>query len=358
MRKEAERIARGLYNGTITSGSIDPAMTKLVAEEFRNAVIEGFGKDFPKIDYNSPHQEMLSALETNTFQFSGVENYQMLKSMSMALRDESGMLRSFSDFKTEALKIAGVYLGKNLRTEYNSAVASSQMAGKWVDFEANKKTAPWLRYDTVGDSRVRTSHKALNGIIRKVDDSFWDTYYPPNGWNCRCDVTQLLNGAETPIHEIIPPDDVPELFQTNMAKYGLAFPKDHPYFKFAPDDILKKADRMREKRIKNWGRFNLVDKKVAVNTSIGNVIFDNAGLKEIINQPHNHKEQKNYSVYVLDKLLADAEHIRSVPDAKNNPAIKMWHYFEISIKNDPSFICVREMYDGSKRVYSIVQSLK
>ncbi|MGQ0737651.1 MAG: phage head morphogenesis protein [Bacteroidota bacterium] len=358
LQKEAERIAKGLYNGTITYGNIDPVMTNLVAEELRKAIIKGFGKDFPKIDFDTPDQQMLSALETNVFHFSAAENYQMIRSMSMALRDENGLLRKFKDFRDEAMKISGVYLDKNLKTEYNSAIASSQMAGKWVDFEANKKAAPYLRYDTVGDSRVRPAHRELDGIIRKVGDSFWDTYYPPNGWNCRCDVTQLNGGTETPMEKIIPPADVPEIFQTNMAKYGLAFPKDHPYYNGAPEDIMRKADRMREKRIRNWGRFNLVGKNVQVNTSIGKVGFDNSGLKELVNQPHKYKEQKDYAVYSLDKILAESRHVKSLPDVKGNLSIKMWHYFETTIKNEPSFICVREMYNGNKKVFSIVDALK
>lgn len=243
--KEAERIAKGLYDGTIKTGTIDPAMTKLVAEQLRKAVIEGFGKDFPKVSYGTADYKMLSALELNTFHFSAAENYQMLKSMSLALLDENGQLRSFKDFKTQAAKIAGVYLERNLRTEYQSAIASSQMASKWVDFEKNKDTAPWLRYDTVGDARVRAEHKKLDGIIKKVDDQFWSIWYPPNGWRCRCDVTQLLHGSETSSDQIQIPNDVPPMFQTNMAKDGLVFPDGHPYYSGLSENLKRKAAALR-----------------------------------------------------------------------------------------------------------------
>ena len=31
-------------------------------------------------------------------------------------------------------------------------------------------------------------------------DTFWDEYYPPNGWNCRCTAVQVRKGkyTETP----------------------------------------------------------------------------------------------------------------------------------------------------------------
>lgn len=43
----------------------------------------------------------------------------------------------------------------------------------------------------VNDSRTRPAHRALDGIIRPVDDPFWRTHSPPAGHNCRCRLIQI-----------------------------------------------------------------------------------------------------------------------------------------------------------------------
>jgi len=46
-------------------------------------------------------------------------------------------------------------------------------------------------YDAINDSRVRPSHLALDGIIRRIDDPFWNTHSCPNGYRCRCTLRSL-----------------------------------------------------------------------------------------------------------------------------------------------------------------------
>lgn len=48
------------------------------------------------------------------------------------------------------------------------------------------------QYTTVGDHRVRESHAAQDGVRLPKDDPFWQAWWAPNGWNCRCQVIPLF----------------------------------------------------------------------------------------------------------------------------------------------------------------------
>jgi SPP1 gp7 family putative phage head morphogenesis protein len=47
---------------------------------------------------------------------------------------------------------------------------------------------PFWEYDAINDNATRPSHKALDKTVKRADDPFWETYYPPNGFKCRCSV--------------------------------------------------------------------------------------------------------------------------------------------------------------------------
>lgn len=58
-----------------------------------------------------------------------------------------------------------------------------------------KDRFPYWMYDAVNDRRTRPTHMALDGKVYRSDHPFWDTWYPPNGYRCRCGV-QALSEAE------------------------------------------------------------------------------------------------------------------------------------------------------------------
>ena len=203
---------------------------KFTAEKLTKAIKIGLGIK-GAIDYTTPDNEFITFLEQNIHLFAACKTYQELKQMSELLLDQNKKLRTFDDFKAEALKTFTTYNVQYLRAEFTHAVASARMAGAWQRHIANADTLPYLQYQTVGDDRVRQQHRSLHLITRPINDNFWDTHYPPNGWNCRCDTIALddtaqitsLKGKELPT--------IPDIFKTNTAKSGLIFPKNHPYFK-------------------------------------------------------------------------------------------------------------------------------
>jgi SPP1 gp7 family putative phage head morphogenesis protein len=128
------------------------------------------------------------------------------------------------------------YNSQYLRAEYNFANASAEMAAKWEQFAADGDRY-YLQYRTAGDDHVRPEHERLNGVTLPVDDPFWDEYYPPNGWNCRCTVAQVRKSKATPSDPQearlrgaeATANDRRGMFRFNPGKEKVTFPKYNPY---------------------------------------------------------------------------------------------------------------------------------
>lgn len=194
------------------------------------------------VDWNTPDHAMLTRLTQNVFSFSAARNYQELRTITDALRDDTGALRSFSDFKEQVSLINDKFNKTWLATEYSTAITTATSAARWQEFHAQRKMFPFLRYQTAGDEHVRSSHQALDGVVKHVEDPFWSTYYPPNGWHCRCEVIQVPDEDVTPTpNQSIQHPAVPQLFKSNVGRTGLIFPSGHPYYKDVPNVVIRDA---------------------------------------------------------------------------------------------------------------------
>lgn len=71
----------------------------------------------------------------------------------------------------------------NANVAYNTGRYLQQMQD--VDF------APYWQYRAIMDDRTRPSHAELDGKTFRYDDPFWQDFYPPNGWLCRCYVNPV-----------------------------------------------------------------------------------------------------------------------------------------------------------------------
>src|SRR3990172_5748594 len=69
-------------------------------------------------------------------------------------------------------------------------VKSAYLAAQWDSLHDPdvKALFPYYRYVTVGDSAVREAHAVHHGKVYPADHDFWKHWWPPNDWNCRCDV--------------------------------------------------------------------------------------------------------------------------------------------------------------------------
>lgn len=180
--------------------------------------------------------KMRERLTRSNYIFSGIKTFHELNEAFPSMLDENGNKKPFERFLNDVRKINGTYNANYLHAEYNFVQASATMAAKWEQFSEDGDRYN-LQYRTAKDDKVRPEHAALDGVTLPMSDSFWETYYPPNGWNCRCTVVQVrkqkypaTEHAEAMSRgEEAMNDERYNIFRFNSGKQGKTMPDYNPY---------------------------------------------------------------------------------------------------------------------------------
>ena len=213
---------------------------------------------------NDVPEAMAKSLKEDTFIFSGLKTHAQLAEASKLLLTDDGKIKSFSAFSKDVETIKTNYNENYLEAEYQFAVSSAQLAGNCANFSDDYD----LQYRTAGDDRVRDSHDVLRNTTLPKDDPFWISYYPPNGWRCRCLAVQVRKGKyEASSSEKANNEGEKatsqldkngknklEIFRFNPWLQKVVFPPSHPYSKVAG------AEKVR-KELKNNNDFT-IDKEI------------------------------------------------------------------------------------------------
>ncbi len=184
-------------------------------------------KDFFKLCFNLPPEEAIKFLEkkdlkvsvdwfdvyreehVRAFTVAGITKLDVLNDVRDALVEAQKNGETLESFKQNIklkLRQKGWYGNRlvirkdgsekevnvsspwRLKTIYRTNMAVAAMTGLYKELKAASDIMPYWRYVTVGDGRVREEHAKIHGKILRHDDPFWDNYFPPNGYNCRCSV--------------------------------------------------------------------------------------------------------------------------------------------------------------------------
>lgn len=181
-------------------------------------------------------ETMRKRLTRSNYIFSGMKTFHELNEAFPSLLDSNGNRKTFEAFLNDVRKIDNTYNSNYLRAEYNFVQSSAEMAAKWEQFSEDGDRYN-LQYRTANDGKVRPEHAALNGVTLPPSDPFWEEYYPPNGWNCRCTVVQVRKSKypATPHDEAMAlgeealQRDTKGIFHFNPGKEDKTIPDYNPY---------------------------------------------------------------------------------------------------------------------------------
>lgn len=109
-------------------------------------------------------------------------------------------------------EVRKVQLGspQRLRTIFNTNMRTARAAGQWERIQRTRATHPYLLYELGPSERHRPEHVGWAGTMLPVDDPWWGSHFPPNGWGCKCRARQVSRAEAARLERDGVPPLVPE----------------------------------------------------------------------------------------------------------------------------------------------------
>jgi SPP1 gp7 family putative phage head morphogenesis protein len=267
----------------------------VLGAEINSAIIAEYKNDRLKpkntinnidIDWSLNDIQAINAFRAEAFEVAHVNADELRNKLKYEAEDAIRKGSTFNKWKNQ-MQLSGFEPENpyHLRTNFNTAANNASLASQWQNATSMKDTFPYLRYVAVMDDRVRDEHAELHDTVAHQNDEFWNEFYPPNGWNCRCGVEMMTNeeGAQKALKPK-PWIPIDENFQKNTGK------------------DLTVWGKWLDRKLKESGHYSWTDLNLSKWQDIPENKFKN--LHDTSGKSHS-QLLKEYADYLNDRVLSD-----------------------------------------------------
>ena len=152
-----------------------------------------------KVDLPSQRwDDLLQGMHSRAFVVAGVTKSSLLSDLRGAVDTALADGRTLEQFRADFDTILDRHGwnpkgGRAWRAQviYRTNLSTAYAAGHYQQMMADgpRQVRPYWRYIRTSSANPRQDHLAYVGTVLPHDHPWWDTHYPPNGWGCKCGVT-------------------------------------------------------------------------------------------------------------------------------------------------------------------------
>lgn len=158
------------------------------------------------------YEQMTPIQRQQAVSIAGLAQTEQIKHVMGLVNEQLVDGGTFADFQ-KAVKAGDIDINLpkyRLDNIFRTNIQGAYGRGRWYQQQQNKDERPYLMRDGINDIRQRPAHRVLNGVVRHIDDPFWQKHYAPDGYRCRC-IMRSLTESQAQAKGITDDGDLPNV---------------------------------------------------------------------------------------------------------------------------------------------------